>query len=76
MALLLAAAFPAASIPWRFQIDRTSGDPVVLLDRGTPAATLRWADEELVATVNVLSALVTAPTSLAHLLEATGAPRF
>lgn len=74
LALILAAALPSASLPPRFTLDADSHDPVLLLEHGEEAGTLRWADDELVAAVNVLAALLDAPRSLAQLLLAAGAP--
>jgi hypothetical protein len=73
VALLAAAALPAAARPPRFTLGEVVARPFPLLDGCRPAGSLAVFDPDLVAAMNVLDAVAASPVALALLLKVAGA---
>jgi hypothetical protein len=73
LALLAAAALPASGIPGRFRLQDRPEPPFPILDHGQPAGSSATFNQELIAALNTLAALIASPSSLAYLLQAAGA---
>jgi hypothetical protein len=73
VALLAAAALPAAARPPRFTLAEVVARPFPLLDGWRPAGSLAVFDPDLVAAMNVLDAVAASPVALALQLKVAGA---
>lgn len=73
LALLAAAALPASGAADRFHLQDQPERPFPVRDHGQPVGTVRWWRDDLIGTMNQLSALARSPASMAYLLEASGA---